>query len=119
MLLSEFFERGGRFVMRDFHDPAEFATLPEKIVFLSTGYAARDLWRDRTIIPDGGKTGWLAPQPEANYAVRYNNCSLLSKADGLVVMNTNPISATCSASVIAWNCPTVAASKKHCSSWHR
>jgi hypothetical protein len=90
MLLAEFFEHGGQFVMRDFHSPTEFATLPAKVGIHSTGYAARDLWRDRTIIPVRGQTGWLVPQPEANYAVRYNNCSLLSKADGVVVMNTNP-----------------------------
>jgi len=90
MLLTEFFERGGRFVMRDFHSPAEFAALPEKVIIHATGYAARDLWRDRTIIPVRGQTGWLVPQPEAHYGLRCNNMSLLSKADGVVVMNNNP-----------------------------
>lgn len=89
-LLSEFFERGGRFVNRNFHSPAEFGTLPEKVVIHSTGFAARDLWGDRTVIPVRGQTGWLVPQPEANYGVRYRNVSLLSKADGVVVMNNNP-----------------------------
>ena len=89
-LLSELFERGGRFVNRDFHSPGELATLPEPVVIHATGYAARQLWGDRTIIPVRGQTGWLVPQPEANYGVRYNNISLLSKADGVVVMNNNP-----------------------------
>lgn len=90
ILLTEFFERGGRFVMRDFHSPKEFASLPEKVVIHSTGYAARDLWQDRTIIPVRGQTGWLVPQPGAHYSLRYNNMSLLSKADGIVLMNNNP-----------------------------
>lgn len=90
MLLSEFFANGGQFVMRDFHGPAEFATLPQKVVIHSTGYAARDLWQDHTIIPVRGQTGWLVPQTEANYAVRYKNVLLLSKADGVAVMNNNP-----------------------------
>ena len=90
ILLTEFFERGGRFVMRDFHSPREFAALPEKVVIHSTGYAARDLWQDRTIIPVRGQTGWLVPQHEANYSLRFNNVSLMSKADGIVVMNNNP-----------------------------
>lgn len=89
-LLSEFFERGGRFVMRDFHSPAEFGSLPERVVIHSTGFAARDLWQDKTVMPVRGQTGWLVPQPEANYGIRYRNVSLLSKADGVVVMNTNP-----------------------------
>jgi hypothetical protein len=62
LLLTEFFERGGRFVMRDFHRPADLATLPEKVVIHATGCAARDLWNDRTIIPVRGQTGWLVPQ---------------------------------------------------------
>jgi hypothetical protein len=95
-------------VVRDFHDPAEFATPPEKIMIHSTGYAARDVWRDRTIMPARGQTGWLAPQPEASLRGALQQLSLLPKADGVVVMNTNPISAICSASVIAGNCPTVA-----------
>lgn len=90
MLLDEFFARGGRFVMRDFHEPAEFGTLPEKVVIHCTGYAARDLWNDQTIIPVRGQTGWLVPQTQANYSVRYRNVLLLSKSDGVAVMNNNP-----------------------------
>ncbi len=90
LLLSEFFERGGRFTMRNFHSPADFAAIPEKVIIHATGYAARDLWQDRTIIPVRGQTAWLVPQPEANYALRFNNMSLLSKADGIVLMNNNP-----------------------------
>lgn len=90
LLLTEFFERGGRFVMRNFASPADFATIAEKVVIHATGYAARDLWRDRTVIPVRGQTAWLVPQPEANYGLRFSNMSLLSKADGIVVMNNNP-----------------------------
>ena len=90
ILLREFFERGGLFVNRDFHGPTDYAALPEKVVINSTGYAARDIWQDMTIIPVRGQTGWLVPQPEANYGVRYRNISLMSKSDGVVVMNTNP-----------------------------
>jgi hypothetical protein len=89
-MLGEFFEAGGRFVNRDFHGPAEYGQLPEKVVINCTGYAARDLWSDHTIIPVRGQTGWLVPQPEAPYSVRYRNVSLMSKADGVVVMNNNP-----------------------------
>lgn len=91
MLLTEFFGRGGQFVMRDFHGPADYATLKEKVVINCTGYAARDLWQDKTIIPVRGQTGWLVPQPEAHYSVRYKNVMLLSKADGVCVMNNNSV----------------------------
>ncbi len=87
LLLSEFFERGGRFENRDFHAPADIAALREKVVINSPGYAARDLWRDATIIPVRGQTGWLPPQPEARYGFYYRNVSVLSKSDGVMVQN--------------------------------
>ena len=90
LLLDEFFGRGGRFVMRSFHRPAELAELPEDAVIHATGYAARDFWGDRTVIPVRGQTGWLVPQPGVNYSLRYRNMSALSKGDGIVIMNNNP-----------------------------
>jgi hypothetical protein len=89
MLQSEFFGRGGQYVMRDFATPAQFADLKEKVVIHCTGYAARDLMNDQTVIPVRGQTGWLVPQPEENYGVRYKNVSVLSKADGVVVQNNS------------------------------
>jgi len=89
-LLQEFFARGGRHVARNFHAPGELAALPEQAVIHATGYAARDFWRDQTVIPVRGQTGWLVPQPGVNYALRSSNMSVLSKADGMVVMNNNP-----------------------------
>lgn len=85
-LQQEFFERGGRFEMRELHSPGEVNTLREKVVIHATGYAARDLWLDKTVIPVKGQTGWLPPQPEANYGVYYKSGSILSKADGVCVM---------------------------------
>ena len=87
ILLAEFFARGGKFEQRDFHAPGELAALKEKVVIHSTGYAARDLWQDKTMIPVRGQTGWLAPQPEANYSIRYKNGLAMSKSDGVCIMN--------------------------------
>ena len=89
-LLDEFFSRGGRYQMRSFHSPRDVGDLPERVIIHATGYAARDLWQDRTVIPVRGQTGWLVPQPGVNYSLRSSNMSVLSKADGMVVMNTNP-----------------------------
>jgi hypothetical protein len=88
-LLTEFYQRGGM-MMRDFNDPGQYGQLKEKVVINATGYAARDLWRDKTVFPVRGQTGWLVPQHDAPYSVRYKNASLMSKSDGIVVMN-NPI----------------------------
>jgi len=89
LLLSEFFQQGGKFEQRDFHSPADIAALKEKVVINCPGYAARDLWRDKSVIPVRGQTGWLIPQPEANYGFNYKNVSVLSKSDG--VMGCTPL----------------------------
>jgi len=86
-LLGEFFENGGTFVNRDFHDPSEVTTLKEKVVIHSTGFAARDLWHDKTVMPVRGQTGWLVPQREANYSIRYKSGLALSKSDGVCIMH--------------------------------
>jgi len=90
LLMSEFLARGGRYEMRNFHSPADFGDLAEQVIIHATGFAARDLWQDRTVIPVRGQTGWLVPQPGVNYSIRSNNMSALSKADGIVIMNNNP-----------------------------
>ena len=90
LLMSEFLAQGGRYEMRNFHSPSDFGDLPENVIIHATGYAARDLWQDHTVIPVRGQTGWLVPQPGVNYSLRANNMSALAKADGIVVMNTNP-----------------------------
>jgi hypothetical protein len=87
LLLSQFFEAGGRFVMRSFSDPSEITALPEKVVINCTGYAARQLWADQSIIPVRGQTGWLVPQPGIHYGFYYRYVSVLSKADGVMVQN--------------------------------
>lgn len=89
LLLSEFFQMGGKFEQRDFHSPADIAALPQKVVINCPGYAARDLWHDKSIIPVRGQTGWMVPQPEAHYGLYYRNVSLLSKSDGVMIMHTS------------------------------
>ena len=56
LLNSEFFERGGKIVMRDFHHPDELAHLPEKVIINCPGYAAHDWWKDKAMIPVRGQT---------------------------------------------------------------
>ena len=86
LLMAEFLEGGGKYEMRDFHSPADVTTLKEKVVIHSTGFAAKQLWNDKTMIPVRGQTGWLIPQPEAKYGVRYKDSNVLSKSDGVMLM---------------------------------
>jgi len=87
LLISEFLQGGGTFEMRDFHTPADFTRLREKLVINATGFAAKALCDDKLMIPVRGNTGWLPPQPEAHYGVRYRSALAISKSDGVLVMN--------------------------------
>jgi D-amino-acid oxidase len=84
-LMTDFRLAGGKIVMREFHDPAEFGQLPQKVVINCTGYGARALMRDKSVVPVRGQIGWLIPQPEVNYGLFYNGVSLVSRTDGIVV----------------------------------
>lgn len=85
LLLSEFYQMGGRIVIREFHSPADLADLPERVVINCPGYAARDWWNDKSLIPVRGQTSWLPPQPDALYALEYKGAAMISKSDGVMI----------------------------------
>jgi len=87
VLLDEFHSSGGKIEIREFHAPSELGHLNEKVVINCPGYAAKDMWKDKYMIPVRGQTAWLIPQPEVNYGLSYNGASMLSKSDGLMVMS--------------------------------
>lgn len=86
VLLSEFFEAGGKIEICEVHHPSELGQLKEKVVINCPGYAARDLWKDKFMIPVRGQTAWLIPQPEVDYGLYYGGVAMLSKSDGIMVM---------------------------------
>jgi glycine/D-amino acid oxidase-like deaminating enzyme len=86
-LVHDFLIEGGKIEAREFHSPSELANLPEKVVINATGYGARALWKDESIIPVRGQIAWLIPQPEVNYGVFYQGIHILGRRDGIVVQN--------------------------------
>jgi len=84
-LTEEFQRNGGRMIVREFHSPAEFASLPQPVIVHSTGYAARALFGDDSLTPVRGQIGWLIPQVESRYGLYFDNLGVLSRRDGIVV----------------------------------
>lgn len=84
-LLTDFLLAGGQIRHREFHSPAELGTLEEKVVINCTGYGARALWKDDSIVPVRGQIGWLIPQPEVHYSLYYRGVSVVPRRDGIVV----------------------------------
>jgi glycine/D-amino acid oxidase-like deaminating enzyme len=84
-LMNDFLSAGGTFERREFHEPGELAHLKEKVIINCPGYAARDLWKDQSVVPVRGQIGWLVPQPEVDYGLYYHGVSVLSRTDGIVI----------------------------------
>lgn len=84
-LLHEFRSNGGTLTFAEFHTPQDLAALPETVIVNATGYGARALFNDHSVIPVRGQIGWLPAQPEANYSVIQGRMNMVSRRDGLVV----------------------------------
>ncbi len=85
LLMTEFFVAGGKMETVEFHSPSELSRLREKVAINATGYGARALWKDESIVPVRGQIAWLIPQPEVNYGVLYKSVNILGRRDGIVV----------------------------------
>lgn len=88
MLVNDFLAEGGRIEHREFFTPADLASLPEKTLVHATGYGARALFGDESIVPVRGQLALLIPQPEVNYGITAEGVSMVSRRDGLVVQAT-------------------------------
>ena len=86
-LVNDFLVEGGKIEHVEFHAPAELSQLAQKVVINATGYGARALWSDESIVPVRGQIAWLIPQPEVNYGVIYKDINILARRDGIVVQS--------------------------------
>lgn len=92
LLLQDFLELGGSIETREFHAPAQLATLPEKVVVNATGFGARALMGDASLVPVRGQTARLVPQPEVTYGLAWggHNLYVVPRGDGLLVQSQEP-----------------------------
>lgn len=84
-LIADFQADGGRIETRTFHAPSELATLRQPVIVNCTGYGARALFGDDSLVPVRGQMAWLPPQPEVRYGFYGNGVSVMSRPDGLGV----------------------------------
>ena len=87
LLMDDFFREGGRLVQREFDSPRQLAGLPERVIVNCTGYGARALFGDDSLVPVRGQTARLIPQPEVDYGVawRGHNVVAVPRRDGIIV----------------------------------
>ena len=90
-LVNDFFVEGGKLERLEFHTPADLKVLPQKTFINATGYGARALWNDQSVVPVRGQIAWLIPQPDVNYGIFYNNVYILARRDGIVVQDAGKL----------------------------
>lgn len=86
-LMNDFFIAGGQFRRADFRTPGQIAALGKKVVINCTGYGARALWKDDTLVPVRGQIARLIPQPEVRYGLVYRGVLTVPRRDGMVVQS--------------------------------
>ena len=84
-LMSDFLLEGGRMEQRTFNAPSELSTLTEPVIVNCTGYGARALFSDDSIVPVRGQIAWLPPQPEVRYSLYHKGVSVITRPDGVGV----------------------------------
>ena len=85
LLMNDFLMAGGTIDVREFERPHDFMQLKEHTLINATGYGARVLFKDESIIPVRGQTARLIPQPEVNYALSTADLSIVPRSDGILV----------------------------------
>jgi glycine/D-amino acid oxidase-like deaminating enzyme len=91
-LMMEFLANGGVVETFELKSKADFAAINERVVINCTGFGARALLGDDTLIPVRGQTCKLIPQPEVDYGFFYSSArvSVYPRRDGLLVQAQAP-----------------------------
>jgi D-amino-acid oxidase len=84
-LLNDFFTAGGQYRHARFQHPSQIAALGKRVVINCTGYGARALWGDDSVVPVRGQIARLIPQADVHYGVFYKHVYVVPRRDGIVV----------------------------------
>jgi glycine/D-amino acid oxidase-like deaminating enzyme len=87
-LMRDFYQAGGKIVVREFRDREEISRLPEPVVFNCTGLGARELFGDQNLVPVRGQLEILLPQPEVDYCYLSGAGHMFPRRDGIVLGGT-------------------------------
>lgn len=86
-LLRDFYNAGGRLVVKEFRDRQEVMRLPEPVIFNCSGLGARVLFGDEKLIPVRGQLEVLLPQPEIDYGY-IGSGHMFPRSDGIFLGGT-------------------------------
>ena len=86
-LMNGFMRDGGEIITRHFEHPRQLSSLRETTLVNATGWGARALWGDDSLVPVRGQTARLVPQTGVNYGLQWrgHNLFMVSRKDGILV----------------------------------
>ncbi len=91
LLVADFLAAGGVIETHEFASPSDVAKLKEKTIIHATGYGARALFGDESIVPVRGQLSRLIPQPEITYGLNcFDQFSMVPRRDGIIVQSQPP-----------------------------
>ena len=84
LLMSDFRSAGGKIEVTEFTSAADFSRLSQKTLVHATGYGARALLNDESVIPVRGQVARTPPQEGIHYALAYRDSIFVPRRDGFV-----------------------------------
>ena len=89
-LMADYLAAGGVIETREFAGPSDIEKLREKTIVNATGYGARALFGDQSIVPIRGQLMRLVPQPEIIYGLNAPAFNMVPRRDGIVLQSQAP-----------------------------
>ena len=83
-LMSDFRSADGKIEVTEFTSPADFSRLRQKTIVHATGYGARALFNDESVIPVRGQIARTPPQEGIHYGLAYGDSIFVPRRDGFV-----------------------------------
>ncbi len=87
-LLSSFLSLGGKIEVREFHSVVDLSALPQKTLVNCTGYGAKALFGDDSLVPVRGQLARMIPDGDVHYGLYFNQTSFVPRRDGWVFQVT-------------------------------
>jgi glycine/D-amino acid oxidase-like deaminating enzyme len=84
LLISDFRAGGGTIEVTEFTSPVDLARLPQKTLIHATGYGARALFGDESVIPVRGQLARTPLQEGIRYGLEYRDSFFVPRRDGFV-----------------------------------
>lgn len=86
-LLRDFYNAGGKVVVKEFKNREEVMRLTEPVIFNCSGLGARQLFGDEKLVPARGQLEVLMPQPEIDYGY-IGQGHMFPRTDGIFLGGT-------------------------------